>query len=95
MDLRLAFTEFLFAFCAVALADRVHGVCARLTAALFGRRAPTSRRPAAATGGTWYVYFSRDAVTGQPRLTPPRVVPGARPAARPAHVVDRRPRLRA
>ena len=94
MDMRLAFTEFLIAFCAVALADRIPGVLARLTEALGMTRPLAAVGDALAAGSEtgWYVYFSRDAVTGEPRVTP--VAPPA-PAARPRPQRDTRPRLRA
>lgn len=96
MDIRLAFTEFLFAFCAVVLADRVYGVFERLGAALGFTRPLAQAGDAllAASRGDWYVHFSRDAVTGQPVVTP-RPAPLAQPAAKPRPARDARPRLRA
>lgn len=95
MDIRLAFTEFLFAFCAVVLADRVYGVFERL-GALFGFSRPLAEAGdalLAASRGGWYVHFSRDAITGQPVVTP-RSAPTASPV-RSRRVRDARPRLQA
>jgi hypothetical protein len=100
MELRLAFTEFVFAFCAVVMADRIHGFSERMLTALGLRR---SRQPAKAdlvTAGAndWYVHFYRSELTGalRPRTpgavrTPSRTT--APTAARPRR--DTRPRLQA
>ncbi|WP_428565332.1 MAG: hypothetical protein ACP59X_04075 [Solidesulfovibrio sp. DCME] len=96
MDIRLAFTEFLFAFCAVVLADRVYGVFSRLGAA-FGLTRPLAEMADAVTAGSrgdWYVHFSRDAITGQPTAVT-RPAPAARPAGKTRPVRDARPRLHA
>ncbi len=94
MDIRLAFTEFLFAFCAVVLADRVHGVLSRLGAA-FGLARPLAgmaEAVAAGSRGDWYVHFSRDAITGKPSAV---TRPAARPADKTRPARDARPRLHA
>ena len=98
MELRLAFTEFLFAFCAVVLADRVYGFSDRLLSR-FGRgSAKTAVRPAwqATDANDWYVHFYRSALTGEEKPSQPtaptaRVTPSADRRAR----RDTRPRLRA
>lgn len=94
MELRLAFTEFLFAFCAVVLADRVYGFSDRL----LGRSARKSDKPQlqATSANDWYVHFYRSDLTGekqpsQPAAPSARVVPTA--ARQPRR--DSRPRLRA
>ncbi|EFL52150.1 hypothetical protein DesfrDRAFT_0970 [Solidesulfovibrio fructosivorans JJ]] len=94
MELRLAFTEFLFAFCAVVLADRVYGFSDRL----LGRFAHKTDKPQlrAASANDWYVYFHRSDLTGEkeparPAAPAARVIPAA--ARQPRR--DSRPRLRA
>jgi hypothetical protein len=91
MEWRLAFTEFLFAFCAVVLADRVHGFSERLLAALGWTRPVTTAGVAAAND--WYVHFHRRDITGEAKQ-PARPVPTVRPVARRPRP-DFRPRLRA
>jgi hypothetical protein len=95
MELRLAFTEFLFAFCAVVLADRAHGFSERILTALgWARSVETRPAPALETGMTcdWYVHFYRSELTGDDRR-PAR--PGAvTPAVRHTRS-DSRPRLQA
>ncbi|WP_300160146.1 hypothetical protein [Solidesulfovibrio sp.] len=96
MDMRWAFTEFLFAFCLVVLADRVYGVFGRIGAALGLSRplAAAGDALAAASPGDWYVFFSRDAVTGHPTITELPASSTGRPAA-PRPRRDARPRLHA
>lgn len=100
MELRLAFTEFLFAFCAVVLADRVHGFSERVLVALgWARPASEAQKPALTDGLAcdWYVHFYRSDLTGDRR--PSRTTPGApcRTVLSPPKSVrrDSRPRLRA
>lgn len=100
MELRLAFTEFLLAFCAVVLADRVYGFSARIAAA-FGLSPKTSQtiEPALRAGMAhdWYVHFHRSTITGELNPTPRPVASAPRtsqaPTRRPRP--DSRPRLRA
>jgi hypothetical protein len=79
MDMRLAFTEFLFAFCAVVLADRVYGFSERLLSAR-GRTRParTVSKPDRADGPAcdWYVHFYRSDLTGD-SVRPVRPAPAA------------------
>jgi len=101
MEWRLAFTEFLLAFCAVVLADRVYGFSERLAAALRGTHSVRDTpQPALAAGlaGDWYVHFYRSDLTGEKPVrrretlaSRPRV--GAPGVCRPRP--DARPRLRA
>jgi hypothetical protein len=96
MDLRMAFTAFLFAFCAVVLADRIHGVCEQLATAL-GLKRPVAALPldgvAAKAANSWYVFFSPKTLTGGIGVAP-RPTVTVRPVARRAFR-DTRPRLRA
>ena len=100
MELRLAFTEFLLAFCAVVMADRVYGFSARLASLFFKSESATKHIAPALSDGMahdWYVHFHRGTLTGD--LTPAtrKPAPAARstttPAKRPR--TDSRPRLRA
>uniref|UniRef100_I2Q3F5 Uncharacterized protein n=1 Tax=Desulfovibrio sp. U5L TaxID=596152 RepID=I2Q3F5_9BACT len=101
MDMRLAFTEFLFAFCAVVLADRVYGFSERFLAAR-GRTRPAADAPKPAwTDGPacdWYVHFYRSDLTGD-TVRPVRPAPTApSPTVRAPSAGarrDTRPRLRA
>ncbi|MFU2207618.1 hypothetical protein [Solidesulfovibrio sp. C21] len=85
MELRLAFTEFLFAFCAVVLADRIYGFSDRL----LGRFARKSDKPQlqATSANDWYVHFHRSDLTGEEEPSQP-----AAPAARVTPAVARQPR---
>lgn len=89
MEWRLAFTGFLLAFCAVVLADRVHGFSARLAAACGLVRpgeSPGARALEAGPACDWYVHFHRSDLTGD-ALSPvrdaarDRLRPGARTGA--------------
>ena len=101
MALRLAFTEFLLAFCAVVLADRVYGFSARIAAA-FGLTKTTSQtiEPALRAGMAhdWYVHFHRSTITGEnvatprPAATAPRT---GQTSTRQRPRRDSRPRLQA
>ncbi|EHJ46023.1 hypothetical protein DFW101_0006 [Solidesulfovibrio carbinoliphilus subsp. oakridgensis] len=101
MDMRLAFTGFLFAFCAVVLADRVYGFSERFLAAR-GRTRPgaAASRPDWTDGPAcdWYVHFYRSDLTGE-TVRPVRSAPAApsptfrAPSA--ASRRDTRPRVRA
>ncbi len=95
MEWRLAFVEFVFAFCAVVLADRVHGFSGRLLAAAFGGRAETPRDAAAAASGRhdWYVRYHRDDLTGAFGKAPEHGQAARPEMARPHR--DARPRLHA
>lgn len=100
MELRLAFTEFLCAFCAVVLADRVYGFSDRLLGNLGLRNArQQSVRPAwqAQSDNDWYVHFHRNELTGTDVPTPRATAPAARPTPTPTRSAhrDTRPRLRA
>ncbi len=101
MEMRLLFTEFIFAFCAVVMADRTYGFSQRFTAA-WRRKTPAAPapRPALSTGPAcdWYVHFYRSDLTGdvscpaRPQTPQPRPKAPAAPAQRRR---DDRPRLRA
>lgn len=95
MELRLVFTEFVFAFCAVALVDRIRVVCANLAWRLGLRRSAVvgpTQVLAAGESERWYVFFAREDLTG-PAGDDAAPTLSVRPAPRRA-VPDRRPRLR-
>lgn len=99
MEWRLAFVTFLFAFCAVVLADRIHGFAARLAVPGGPARPRPAGFPAAATVAAcashdWYVHFHRSGLTGDAETTPARTQTTAMPAGRRVRP-DGRPRLRA
>ena len=95
MEWRLAFVEFVFAFCAVVLADRLHGFSGRLLAAAFGGRAEKSLVAAAAASGRhdWYVRYHRGDLTGALSKAPESGQAARPELARPRR--DARPRLHA
>ncbi len=101
MDMRLAFTEFLLAFCAVVLADRVYGFSERFLAARSRTRpAADARKPAWTDDPTsdWYVYFHRNDLTGgivRPLREAPRAPSATVRAPSAAPRRDTRPRLQA
>ncbi len=99
MEWRLAFVTFLLAFCAVVLADRLHGFAARRAVPGGPARLRPAGFPAAATVAVcashdWYVHFYRSGLTGDAGTTPARTRTPAMPAGRRVRA-DARPRLRA
>ncbi len=89
MVMRMIFTEFLLAFCAVHIASEIQSYLSRKFAAyrgLAGRKAESAKSRNCAIRGDWYVYFQRSQLTGErcgeDRSTPPDMRNGRRAPSR-------------